>query len=69
MNLAQAIKDARKKKALTVSGAAQKACVSQSYWEKLEAGQMLNPSIAILARIAAALDTPLEQLVPSLISA
>lgn len=62
MELAQTIKTLRNDADLTVLEAASKAGVSVSYWQKLEAGQMGNPSLTVLASIARAVNATIPDL-------
>jgi transcriptional regulator with XRE-family HTH domain len=64
MTLAKRIQQARKDAGLTVDEAASQARISASYWQKLEAGQYQNPTMAVVVRIARSLQVSANRLVP-----
>ena len=64
MNLATTIQSLRKIADLSVEEAAARAGISVSYWQKLEAGQMKNPTYTVLGKIAGALGIKAPTLLP-----
>ena len=52
----------REAKRLTQEALAKRAKVARSYLAKLEAGHSKNPSLAVLQRLAKALDVPVTAL-------
>ena len=64
MNLATTIQSLRKIADLSVEEAAARAGISVSYWQKLEAGQMKNPTYIVIGKIAGALGIKARALLP-----
>ena len=60
--LSRVLKMLREEKGLTQVELAPKAHVTQSYVAMLEGGEKQNPSLAILKRLAKALDVPVTAL-------
>lgn len=56
------LKEMRERKGLTQVELANKAGIDQGYLAKLETGVKVNPSLAILQRIAKALRVPITEL-------
>ena len=56
MALSKTIKKYRCANGFSVNEAAALAEISVSYWEKLETGQVKNPSLSVLRRIARSLE-------------
>jgi len=61
--LAQMLKEHRKKKGLTQIQLAKRAKITQPYIVGLERGDKLNPSLAVLQRLAKALKITVAELV------
>ena len=61
--LAQMLKDLRKKRGLTQIELAKRAKITQPYIVNLERGDKLNPSLAVLRRLAKALKCSISELV------
>jgi XRE family aerobic/anaerobic benzoate catabolism transcriptional regulator len=58
------IRRLRRQRGLTQADLAKQARVSQPYLSQLEAGTYTNPSIAVLQRVARALNAPVTDLLP-----
>jgi len=63
MSLNENIERLRKQKQMSQPELAEKAGVSKGYIYMLEAGEMTNPSLDVLMKIAAALDSTIAELV------
>jgi transcriptional regulator with XRE-family HTH domain len=62
MRLSRVIKQLREAKGLSQKALAEKADVTAAYIAMLETGKRENPSLAILRRLAKALDVPVTEL-------
>lgn len=51
--------EARYQKGLSLTRLAERACISRSYLQRIEAGEA-NPSLEIMVRLAQVLDSPLD---------
>ena len=69
MDLAHKIKTAREQALMSVQEAAEKSEVSWSYWYKIEASELKNPSIAVLTRMAVAMGVDVRSLLSEPVAA
>lgn len=60
--MASVIRKLRERRGLTQEDLAQRAKVARSYIARLERGHSLNPSLAVVKRLARALKVPIAKL-------